>query len=253
MWVNSLDENLAVVHVRDLHKSFGSHEILKGIDLDIQAGELVCFIGRSGCGKSTFLRCLNGLEILDSGKICIAGECLDHNDFEKKAHILRKKCGMVFQDFRLFPHLNLQQNIQMALQTVQQLSKELVQEKTEIYLGKVGLLAHREKYPNQLSGGQQQRGAIARALALNPLVMLYDEPTSALDPELVDEVLHVMKSLDQEGMTQLVVTHEMRFARDASDWVVFMDEGQLVEIGRPDQIFSQPKDERTRQFLRKLL
>lgn len=252
---------MSIVSIRGLKKSFSENEVLKGIDLDIEPGQLICFIGRSGCGKSTLLRTLNGLEVLDEGEIKIAGHSLSRKSkhdplddrFEKKAQALRQHCGMVFQDFRLFPHLSLLENVVLAQEVGRKIPRAEAIEKSEALLGKVGLLAHKTKMPRQLSGGQAQRGAIARALALSPAVMLYDEPTSALDPELVDEVLSVMKTLDQEGMTQLVVTHEMRFARDASDLIVYMEEGAIVEIGAPDLIFSNPKDDRTRQFLRKFL
>ncbi len=251
---------MSIVTIRGLKKSFGSHEILKGIDLDIEPGQLICFIGRSGCGKSTLLRCLNGLEVLDEGEISINGHDLvaaknpPHGEsFARKAQALRQHCGMVFQDFRLFPHMSLLENVVLAQTVGRQIPRDEAVAIAEKLLGKVGLLAHRGKFPSQLSGGQSQRGAIARALALNPAVMLYDEPTSALDPELVDEVLAVMKALDEEGMTQLVVTHEMRFARDASDLIVYMEDGGIVEIGSPEVLFSSPKDDRTRQFLRKFL
>jgi len=252
---------MSIVTIRGLKKSFGPHEVLKGIDLDIEPGQLICFIGRSGCGKSTLLRTLNGLEVLDEGAIEIAGHSLarksrtDRIDatFEKKALALRQHCGMVFQDFRLFPHMSLVENVILAQTVGRKVSRDDAVARSESLLGKVGLLAHKDKMPSQLSGGQSQRGAIARALALSPAVMLYDEPTSALDPELVDEVLAVMKALDHDGMTQLVVTHEMRFARDASDFIVYMEEGEIVEIGAPDVLFTSPKDDRTRQFLRKFL
>jgi polar amino acid transport system ATP-binding protein len=252
---------MSIVTIRGLKKSFGNHEVLKGIDLDVEPGSLVCFIGRSGCGKSTLLRTLNGLEVLDEGVIEIAGHSLarksknEHIDgkFEKKALALRQHCGMVFQDFRLFPHMSLLENVVLAQTVGRNTPRDEAVAKSEALLGKVGLLAHKDKMPLHLSGGQSQRGAIARALALSPAVMLYDEPTSALDPELVDEVLAVMKALDHEGMTQLVVTHEMRFARDASDFIVYMEEGEIIEIGAPDVLFSSPKDDRTRQFLRKFL
>jgi polar amino acid transport system ATP-binding protein len=252
---------MSIIEIRGLKKSFGAQEVLKGIDLDIESGQLICFIGRSGCGKSTLLRTLNGLEILDEGSIEIAGHSLSRKSkdhpidakFEAKAQALRQHCGMVFQDFRLFPHMSLLENVVLAQTIGRKTPRDEAIEKSETLLGKVGLLAHKDKMPNQLSGGQSQRGAIARALALSPAVMLYDEPTSALDPELVDEVLAVMKSLDDEGMTQLAVTHEMRFARDAADLIAYVDEGAIVEIGPPDVLFSNPKDERTRQFLRKFL
>lgn len=251
---------MSIVSLRDLKKSFGDHAVLNGVDLDIESGELVCFIGRSGCGKSTLLRCINGLEILDHGSIEVAGNRLARekatesvHGFDRRAQALRKNCGMVFQDFRLFPHMSLIENVTRAQVIVQKRTYDEAHERAEQILGKVGLSAHREKMPSMLSGGQQQRGAIARALAMSPQVMLYDEPTSALDPELVDEVLSVMKTLDQEGMTQLVVTHEMRFAREASDLVAYMEDGLIVEIGPPEVVFTNPADDRTRQFLRKFL
>ncbi len=252
---------MSIVSIRGLKKSFGDHEVLKGIDLDIEPGQLICFIGRSGCGKSTLLRCLNGLEVLDEGEIEIAGHSLSRTSkdepidtkFERKAQALRQHCGMVFQDFRLFPHMSLLENVMLAPTVGRGLAHDEARAAAESILGKVGLSAHKDKMPSQLSGGQAQRGAIARALALSPAVMLYDEPTSALDPELVDEVLAVMKALDDEGMTQLTVTHEMRFARDAADLIVYLEEGEIVEIGSPDVLFTNPNDDRTRQFLRKFL
>lgn len=251
----------ASVQIQGLKKSFGDHEVLKGIDIEIPQGHLVCFIGRSGCGKSTLLRCLNGLEILDEGSIHMGpmqlernGAPFSHKNFEATARQIRKYAGMVFQHFQLFPHLNLLDNVSLAPQVLGYQNKEQAVANAEKYLELVGLTSHKHKFPSQLSGGQQQRGAIARALTLEPKIMLYDEPTSALDPELVGEVLQVMKKLDVEAdLTQLVVTHEMRFAREASDTVVFIDEGKIVEAGPPEQIFTDPRDERTRQFLRKFL
>lgn len=251
----------ASVQIQGLKKSFGDHEVLKGIDIEIPQGHLVCFIGRSGCGKSTLLRCLNGLETLDEGKIFMGplhlernGAPFNHKEFEQNARQIRKYAGMVFQHFQLFPHLDLLENVSLAPQVLGLLSEEQSVANAEKYLDLVGLSTHKHKYPSQLSGGQQQRGAIARALTLEPRIMLYDEPTSALDPELVDEVLQVMKKLDREAdLTQLVVTHEMRFARDASDLIVFLDDGKIVETGTPEEIFGNPKDERTRQYLRKYL
>lgn len=252
---------MSIVSIKGLKKSFGEHIVIDGIDLEIKKGELVCFIGRSGCGKSTLLRLLNGLEVLDEGEIIIAERILSRQNpshtldrtFEKKAQALRRNCGMVFQDFRLFPHMTLLENVMKAQVIVKKVDYDEAVDKSEKLLGKVGLIAHKEKMPSQLSGGQCQRGAIARALALSPDVMLYDEPTSALDPELVDEVLQVMKALDHEGMTQLVVTHEMNFARDAADYIAYMEAGKIVEIDSPEVIFSNPKEDRTRQFLRKIL
>lgn len=256
-----MNTSIASVHIENLKKSFGDHEVLKGINIEIPQGHLVCFIGRSGCGKSTLLRCLNGLEILDEGTISMGHLKLERNgapfspkNFEQTARQIRKYAGMVFQQFQLFPHLNLLQNVSLAPQVLGYMSEGQAVTTAKKYLDLVGLTSHQHKYPSQLSGGQQQRGAIARALTLEPKIMLYDEPTSALDPELVDEVLQVMKKLDREAdLTQLVVTHEMRFAREASDLIVFIDEGKIVETGTPEEIFGNPKDERTRQYLRKYL
>ncbi len=249
----------ASVQIHGLKKSFGDHEVLKGINIEIPQGHLVSFIGRSGCGKSTLLRCLNGLEILDEGKIHMGplhlernGAPFSHKNFEQTARKIRKYAGMVFQHFQLFPHLNLLDNVSLAPQVLGYQTQEQAVATAEKYLELVGLTSHKHKFPSQLSGGQQQRGAIARALTLEPKIMLYDEPTSALDPELVGEVLQVMKTLDREAdLTQLVVTHEMRFAREASDLVVFIDDGVIVEAGPPDVIFTNPSDERTQQYIRK--
>lgn len=249
----------ASVQISGLKKNFGNHEVLKGINIEIPQGHLVCMIGRSGCGKSTLLRCLNGLEILDEGSIHMGPLKLERNDssfsyqqFETTARQIRKYAGMVFQQFQLFPHLSLLDNISLAPQVLGYQNKDQAISNAEKYLELVGLTSHKHKFPSQLSGGQQQRGAIARALTLEPKIMLYDEPTSALDPELVGEVLQVMKKLDVEAdLTQLVVTHEMRFAREASDTVVFIDDGKIVEAGPPEQIFINPSDQRTQQFVRK--
>ena len=218
-------------------------------------------IGPSGCGKSTFLRCLNCLEIFDRGKISIGDISLERSSphapldrrFQAKARMLRLSVGIVFQSFNLFPHLTVLENVMKAPTVVKGLPKREVEVTARTLLGKVGLETHVHHYPSQLSGGQQQRAAIARALAMAPKVMLYDEPTSALDPGLVDEVLQVMKRLDEDGMTQIVVTHEMRFARDVADTIVYVEDGQIVEISSPVQIFSAPNDERTKRFLRKFL
>lgn len=246
----------SIVSIRGLKKNYGSHEVLKGVSIEITPGELVCFIGRSGCGKSTLLRCINGLEVLDGGEITVSNNTLKHSSektFETQSQKIRQNCGMVFQDFRLFPHMNLRENISKAQMIVKKSTREEADDNTSKLLKKVGLVGHEHKMPSQLSGGQKQRGAIARALALAPHVMLYDEPTSALDPELVDEVLQVMRELDREGMTQLVVTHEMRFAREVSDFIVYMEEGTIIERAAPEAIFTNPSDDRTRQFLRKYL
>ncbi len=246
-----------IIQVKNLSKSFGDHLVLDNIGLTIQEGDLVSVIGPSGCGKSTLLRCLNCLEVLDSGTITIgnlelkrenAEEKLSHN-FLTIAHDLREVVGMVFQDFNLFPHKTLLENVMMAPMVVKKMPREEAREHALKFLGKVGLVRFKDRYPTRLSGGQKQRGAIARALAMSPKVMLYDEPTSSLDPELVDEVLEVMKALDLEGMTQIVVTHEMKFARDASDYIIFMRGGKIIEISDEDEIFLNPKDPRTKQFL----
>jgi len=249
--------NTPLLSVSGLHKSFGDTPILKGVSLDVEKGDLVSIIGPSGCGKSTLLRCMNFLEIPDAGRISIAGVTIDclgledapPKDLDAKAHKLRQHVGMVFQQFNLFPHMTILENIALAPHVSRNVPEKDARANGLQLLEKVGLGAFADRYPVQMSGGQQQRAAIARALAVNPSVMLYDEPTSALDPELVAEVLAVMKQLDAEGMTQIVVTHEMRFARDASDYIVFMEAGNIVEISDEDEIFENPKDERTRRFL----
>lgn len=246
-----------LLSVQDLHKSFDETPILQGVSLAVEKGDLVSIIGPSGCGKSTFLRCMNFLEIPDAGRISIAGVTIDcrgledspPKDLEAKAHELRQRVGMVFQQFNLFPHMTILENTMLAPTVGRGMSKDEARASGIRLLEKVGLESFAGRYPSQMSGGQQQRAAIARALAMNPQVMLYDEPTSALDPELVAEVLTVMKQLDAEGMTQIVVTHEMRFARDASDYIVFMEGGRIVEISDEDEIFENPKDERTARFL----
>lgn len=247
-----------ILRVQDLRKSFGSKPILKGVSLQIEEGDLVSLIGPSGCGKSTLLRCLNGLESMDSGLIEACGVVMERKPgqtqgLDEIAHRLRKNVGMVFQSFNLFPHKTLMQNVMLAPMVVKGVSRDEAAATAERLLDKVGLSEQVDLYPINLSGGQQQRGAIARALAMSPKVMLYDEPTSALDPGLVDEVLDVMKELDAEGMTQIIVTHEMRFARDASDYIVFMEKGEIVEISDEDEMFTNPKDPRTRQFLRRFI
>jgi polar amino acid transport system ATP-binding protein len=255
------EKNNAVVAVNGLHKSFHGNPVLKGIDLEIAPQELTVLIGPSGCGKSTFLRCLNCLEIFDQGKISIGGISLERasshapldKQFHTKARQLRISVGMVFQSFNLFPHLTVLENIIKAPMVVKGIPREQAETTALELLEKVGLSTHVQHYPSQLSGGQQQRAAIARALAMAPKVMLYDEPTSALDPGLVDEVLQVMQKLDEEGMTQIVVTHEMRFARDVADKIVYFEEGRIVETSPPEQMFSSPSDERTRRFLKRFL
>lgn len=250
-----------LVSVHELRKSYDDVEILKGVSLQVEEGDLVSIIGPSGCGKSTFLRYLNFLEIPNAGSVTIDGVTIDcrgledapPKDINAKSHLLRKSVGMVFQQFNLFPHRTILENITLAPTVVRNVDKAQAEEEGRVLLEKVGLKGFEDRYPGQMSGGQQQRAGIARALAMHPKVMLYDEPTSALDHELVDEVLQVMKDLDKEGMTQIVVTHEMRFARDASDYIVFMEGGHIVEISDEDEIFENPKDERTRRFLRRFM
>lgn len=250
-----------LVSVKDLHKSYDETPILKGVSLAVEEGDLVSIIGPSGCGKSTFLRCMNFLETPSAGSIEIDGISIDcrgldeepPKDIDKRAHALRQRVGMVFQQFNLFPNKTILENTMLAPVIVRGISKEDAAASGRKVLEKVGLAGFADRYPGQMSGGQQQRAAIARALAMSPKVMLYDEPTSALDPGLVDEVLSVMKQLDDEGMTQIVVTHEMRFARDASDYIVFMEGGVIVEVSDEDEIFENPKDERTRKFLHRFI
>ena len=240
-----------IIHVSDLHKSFGDNEVLKGIDCDVEPQEVVCVIGPSGSGKSTFLRCLNMLEDITSGEVVIDGKHL--TDKQTNINEVRTEIGMVFQQFNLFPHMSVLENISLAPLKVRNLSTQAVRDRALKLLDKVGLGDKANAYPAQLSGGQQQRVAIARALAMEPKMMLFDEPTSALDPELVGEVLAVMKQLAEEGMTMVVVTHEMGFASEVADRVLFMYDGLIVEEGTPDEIFRAPKSERTKSFLNKVL
>lgn len=240
-----------MIVVENLKKKFGSNEVLKDISTTIQEKEVVCVIGPSGSGKSTFLRCLNLLEEVTSGKVMIGD--VEVTSPETNIDKLRENVGMVFQLFNLFPHLTVLENIMLAPKHIKKLTKQQNEEKAMELLQKVGLAAKRDEYPERLSGGQQQRVAIARALAMNPRVMLFDEPTSALDPEMVGEVLAVMKSLAHEGITMIVVTHEMGFAREVADRVIFMDGGYIVEEGTPAEIFDSPKHERTQSFLSKIL
>lgn len=240
-----------MITIKDLHKSFGNNEVLKGMSNEIRPQEVVCVIGPSGSGKSTFLRCLNLLEDVTSGTITIDGEEITN----PKTNVpkVRTKVGMVFQHFNLFPHKTVLDNITLGPIKVLGQSKEAAEEKAHELLKKVGLSDKALAYPSSLSGGQKQRVAISRALAMNPKVMLFDEPTSALDPELVGEVLAVMKGLAEEGMTMVVVTHEMGFAKEVGDRVIFIDEGVIMEEGDPEQIFNDPQSERLQTFLSKLL
>lgn len=240
-----------MIRVNNLHKSFGKNDVLKGIDEHIEKGEVVVVIGPSGSGKSTFLRCLNLLEEPTSGKVVFEGN--DITDKKVDINKIREKMGMVFQQFNLFPHKTVLQNLTIAPIKVKGLSKAEAEKKAMELLERVGLSNKATAYPSSLSGGQKQRIAIARALAMEPDVMLFDEPTSALDPEMVGEVLNVMKDLAKEGMTMVVVTHEMGFAREVGDRIIFMDNGNIVEQGTPDEIFSNPKNPRTIDFLSKVL
>lgn len=240
-----------MIQVTNLHKYFDKNEVLKGIDEHIKKGEVVVIIGPSGSGKSTFLRCLNLLEVPTKGQINFEGE--DITDKKKDINKLREKMGMVFQQFNLFPHKTILENITISPIKVKGLSKEEAENKAYKLLDKVGLREKANAYPSSLSGGQKQRIAIARALAMEPDVMLFDEPTSALDPEMVGEVLNVMKDLAKEGMTMVVVTHEMGFAKEVGDRILFMDQGKILEQGTAKEIFEETKEERTKEFLAKVL
>ncbi len=237
--------------VKNLHKYFGELEVLKGMDVEITEGEVVCLIGPSGSGKSTFLRCLNRLESITSGTVIVDGNEIS----DKKIDInqVRENIGMVFQHFNLFGNLTVLENLMLAPVELKKMTKEEARVKGMELLKRVGIEEKADVYPSKLSGGQKQRVAIARSLAMNPSIMLFDEPTSALDPEMVGEVLEVMKQLAREGMTMVVVTHEMGFAREVSDRVIFMDGGVIVEENRPEEIFSNPQEERTKSFLNKVL
>ena len=241
-----------MIEASNLTKRFGDLEVFKDITVNVKKGEVLCIIGPSGSGKSTFLRCLNHLEEINGGKIVIEGITLDPKD-KKQMRNLTTKMGMVFQQFNLFPHMTVLQNVMEAPLVVKKEDKAVVLERAKKLINKVGLGDKTDYYPSKLSGGQKQRVAIARALAMNPDIMLFDEPTSALDPELVGEVLTVMKDLANEGMTMVVVTHEMGFAKEVADRVIFMDGGKIVEEGKPVDMFSAPKEERTKAFLEKVL
>lgn len=240
-----------MIKVENLKKHFGKLEVLKGIDYEVHSKEVVCVIGPSGSGKSTFLRCINLLEEVTAGAIFIEG--VQINDPKTNINDIRTEVGMVFQQFNLFPHMSVIDNITMAPMQIRKISKKEAEKLALELLDKVGLREKAYSYPQQLSGGQQQRVAIARALAMKPKIMLFDEPTSALDPEMVNEVLDVMKNLAAEGMTMVVVTHEMGFAREVGDRVLFMDGGYIVEEGHPDDVFGNPQNERTKAFLGKVL
>lgn len=251
-----------IIRVEDLHKRFGPLHVLKGINLEVDKGQVICVIGASGSGKTTLLRCLNFLEVPTSGRIYIEGELLGFREgpngqlirsSEKIINRQRAEIGMVFQQFNLWPHKNVLENVIEAPMLVRRLSRREAEERANALLVKVGLADKIEEYPARLSGGQQQRVAIARALAMQPKIMLFDEATSALDPELIGEVLDVMRQLAREGMTMIAVTHEMGFAREVADWVVFIHDGIIEEEGTAQEVFMSPKNERTRQFLARVL
>ena len=240
---------MSMIEIKGLCKSFGDHEVLKGIDQNVDEGEVLCIVGPSGSGKSTMLRCINRLEEPTGGEIYIDGELVT----EKNVDAMRTKMGMVFQTFNLFPHKSVLENLTIGPINVKKADKKESEEKGLALLERVGLAEKANEYPRNLSGGQQQRVAIARALAMDPEVMLFDEPTSALDPEMVGEVLDVMKSLAKDGMTMVVVTHEMGFAKEVADKVIFMDGGYIVEQGTPDEVLNNPQMDRTKDFLSKVL
>jgi polar amino acid transport system ATP-binding protein len=251
----------AMVKAQAVHKRFGRLEVLKGIDLEVKRGEVMCMLGPSGSGKSTFLRCINHLEKINAGRLSVDGELVGYRESGGKLHELherevarkRAEIGMVFQHFNLFPHMTALENVTLAPIRVLKVPTEQARDRAREQLNRVGLGDKLDTYPVALSGGQQQRVAIARALAMQPKLMLFDEPTSALDPELVGDVLDAMRQLAHDGMTMIVVTHEMGFAREVADTVMFMDEGVVVESGRPDQVLADPRHERTKAFLSKVL
>jgi len=240
-----------VVRLEGVRKSFGDNLVLVGIDVEVSAGQVLAVIGRSGSGKSTLLRCVNLLEPVDSGRVFLEGEEITRKGADRNA--IRQRIGIVFQQFNLFPHLKVMDNLTLAARRVGRVPRKEANSRALELLERVGLPEKAKSYPHQLSGGQQQRVAIARALMMRPHVMLFDEVTSALDPELVGEVLIVMRDLARDGMTMLVVTHEMQFAREVADWLVFMDGGRIVEQGKPEHVLSDPKEEGTRRFLRRTL
>ena len=251
----------AMVRAVSVRKSYGFFEALRGIDLEVTTGEVLCLIGPSGSGKSTFLRCINHLEKIDGGRLEVAGQLVGYREHNGRMYELRDRevcakraeIGMVFQRFNLFPHMTVMDNVTLAPVMVKGESRAAVGDRARALLARVGLADKVDNYPNQLSGGQQQRVAIARALAMQPKLMLFDEPTSALDPELVGDVLDVMRGLAEDGMTMVVVTHEMGFAREVGDTLVFMDAGMVVETGKPREVLANPRSERTKAFLAKVL
>ncbi len=246
-----MSDSAPVISVDNLRKTFGKNQVLKGVNLSVKNGEVLVIIGPSGSGKSTLLRCIKGLEKPDEGHIYVEGQIL--NDKSKNYRMLQQQIGMVFQHFNLFPHMTALQNIIEGPITVKKTPKKKAVEQGLYLLEKVGLLDKKDEYPSRLSGGQKQRVAIARALAMQPKIMLFDEPTSALDPELVQEVLRVIKELARDGMTMIVVTHEMEFAKEVANRIIFMDDGLVLEEGSPDKIFANPEHRRTRSFLGKFI
>jgi arginine/lysine/histidine/glutamine transport system ATP-binding protein len=248
-----METTAPIVSCEHLQKNFGTLQVLKGVTGEMYSGDVISIIGPSGCGKSTFLRCLNRLEAISGGKLMVAGVDLSHAQVsQKELRQLRVRVGMVFQHFNLFPHLTVLQNLMLAPQKVLHLSMTEAKERALMYLEKVGLGSKAHNYPDQLSGGQKQRVAIARGLCMKPEVLLFDEPTSALDPELVGEVLGVMKQLAEEGMTMAVVTHEMQFAREVSNKVLFFNQGIVEEAGDPDEVFTNPQSDRLKAFLSRI-
>ena len=241
-----------LIEIDDLHKSFGKLNVLKGVSMRVRKGDVLVLIGPSGSGKSTLLRSVNLLEKPTSGRVIFEGNDMTAAG-KKELSVLRQRMGMVFQQFNLFPHLKVKNNITISPMRVRKTSREAAEEKARALLERVGLIDKWDSWPQNLSGGQRQRVAIVRALAMDPDVMLFDEPTSALDPEMVGEVLDVMRQLAADGMTMMVVTHEMRFAREVGDYVLFMDDGQIIESGTPEQLFDHPQNKRTQDFLRKVL
>ena len=241
-----------LIEIDDLHKSFGKMNVLKGVSMRVRKGDVLVLIGPSGSGKSTLLRSVNLLEKPTSGRVIFEGNDMTAAG-KKELSVLRQRMGMVFQQFNLFPHLKVKDNITISPMRVRKPSRDAAEEKARALLERVGLIDKWDSWPQNLSGGQRQRVAIVRALAMDPDVMLFDEPTSALDPEMVGEVLDVMRQLAADGMTMMVVTHEMRFAREVGDYVLFMDDGQIIESGTPEQLFDHPQNKRTQDFLRKVL
>ncbi|GKW50032.1 amino acid ABC transporter ATP-binding protein [Halomonas sp. NCCP-2165] len=250
----SQHESQAIVRMRKLNKHFGSLHVLKNIDLEVMPGEVVVIIGASGSGKSTLIRCINGLEEFQDGHIMVDGkDLLPHGKGAQALQRIRTEVGMVFQQFNLFPHLSVRDNVTLAPLKVRGVSAAQADESAERLLDRVGIRDQADKYPSQLSGGQQQRVALARALAMEPRLMLFDEPTSALDPEMIGEVLDAMRELAREGMTMIIVTHEMGFAREVADRVIYVHKGEIAEEAPPERIFDSPQDERTRGFLARVL